>query len=152
MCHDVKKFGRLHSGAKNVNSGCKPIRVPIPPLLCAGCVTLSKLVNGTETQFSHKVGKQLLLSGWVNPKGSHWYLKLISTPVWPWAESLAFLFHIYLFYLTVPGLTYGMQASLAAAHGLSSCSMWAQLPHGIYHLSSLIRDWTLVFCIWKVDS
>lgn len=68
MCHDVRKFGRLHSGAKNVNSGCKPIRVPIPPLLCAGVVTLSKLVNGPETQFSHKVGKQLLLLGWTSPE------------------------------------------------------------------------------------
>lgn len=53
MCHDAKKFGRLHSAAKDVNSGCKSTKVLIPPLPHAAGVILSKLLNSPETQFSH---------------------------------------------------------------------------------------------------
>ena len=37
-----------------------------------------------------KMGKQLLLLGWMRPKGFHWYFKLISATVWPSAGSLDF--------------------------------------------------------------
>ena len=122
MCHDVKKFGRLHSGAKNVNSGCKPIRVPIPPLLCAGGVTLSKLVNGPETQFSHRQsGETAATFGRDEPQRIMLVPQTHLFTCVTLSRISCFLIS-YLFNLTVSVLTYGTQASLAAAHGLSSCS------------------------------
>ena len=39
----------------------------------------------------------------------------------------------------------GMWA-VVEAHELSSCGIWAPLPHGLWDLSSLTRDWTLIPC------
>ena len=39
--------------------------------------------------------------------------------------------------------------SVGAAHRLISCGAWAQLPHGMWDLSSLTRDRTHVPCIGR---
>ena len=39
--------------------------------------------------------------------------------------------------------------SLVEARGLSSCGAWAQLPHGMWDLSSLTRDQTHIPCIGR---
>ena len=40
-------------------------------------------------------------------------------------------------------------ASVYVAYRLSSCGVWAQLPHGIWDLSSPVRDRTSIPCIGR---